>query len=128
MTDKQKAFVSVYLSNGLNATQAAIQVGYSPKTARQIGARLLSNVDIRKSIDEKLAKVDSKAICQMEEILQFLSAVVRGEIAENPAPTVRDRISAAGLLSRLLTVSDLDKSTDERNETLIILPPKNPKI
>ena len=88
----------------------------------------MSNVDIRKAIDEKLAKVDSKAICQMEEILQFLSAVVRGEIVENPAPTVRDRISAAGLLSRLLTVSDFDKSTDERDETLIILPPKNPKI
>ena len=31
MTDKQKAFVAAYLSNGLNATQAAIQVGYSPK-------------------------------------------------------------------------------------------------
>ena len=128
MTDKQKAFVAAYLSNGLNATQAAIQVGYSKKTARQIGARLLSNVDIRKTIDEKLAKVDSKAICQMEEILQFLSAVVRGEIVENPAPTVRDRISAAGLLSRLLLTSDADKSTDERDETLIILPPKNPKI
>ena len=143
MTDKQKLFVSFYLSNGLNATQAAVQAGYSERTARQIGARLLSNVDVKNAITEKLQEVDSKAICQTEEILKFLSAVVRGEVVEsvpaqigtgkgffhaellNKPPSVKDRINAAALLSRLLTISDSDKSDDE---TLIILPQKNPKI
>lgn len=36
----------------LNATQAAIRVGYSEKTARSIGQRLLTNVDIQKAIEE----------------------------------------------------------------------------
>ena len=143
MTDKQKLFVSFYLSNGLNATQAAVQAGYSERTARQIGARLLSNVDVKNAITEKLQEVDSKAICQMEEVLKFLSAVVRGEVVEsipaqigtgkgffhaellNKPPSVKDRISAAILLSRLLTINENDKATDE---TLIILPQKNPKI
>ena len=36
LTAKQKRFVEEYLID-LNATQAAIRAGYSPKTAEQIG-------------------------------------------------------------------------------------------
>ena len=45
LTEKQKKFVDEYLID-LNATQAAIRAGYSEKTARSIGQRLLTNVDI----------------------------------------------------------------------------------
>lgn len=41
LTDKQKKFVEEYLID-LNATQSAIRAGYSPKTANEQGARLLS--------------------------------------------------------------------------------------
>lgn len=43
LTSKQRRFVENYLLD-LNATQAAIRAGYSQKTARQQGHRLLTNV------------------------------------------------------------------------------------
>ena len=50
LTPKQSRFVQLYLEPGqkgyLNATQAAIGAGYSEKTARSQGERLLTNVDI----------------------------------------------------------------------------------
>ena len=144
MTDKQKLFVASYLSNGLNATQAAVQAGYSERTARQIGARLLSNANIKNAITEKLQEVDSKAICQTEEILKFLSSVMRGEVVEsvpaqigtgkgyfhaellNKPPSIKDRLKAVELLGKFLTISDDDKMSDD--DIVIILPQKNPKI
>ena len=41
LTEKQKRFVEEYLID-LNATQAAIRAGYSPKTAAEQGSQLLS--------------------------------------------------------------------------------------
>ncbi len=34
---------------GMNATQACIRAGYSPKTANEQGARLLANVSIQEA-------------------------------------------------------------------------------
>jgi phage terminase small subunit len=45
LTPKQECFVEEYLID-LNATQAAIRAGYSKKTARSQGQRMLTNVDI----------------------------------------------------------------------------------
>ncbi len=53
LTPKQKKFVSAYLANGMNATQAAITAGYSEKTAGSQGERLLRNVEIAQTIKGK---------------------------------------------------------------------------
>jgi hypothetical protein len=44
--DRGRAFVAAYLSNGFNATQAAIAAGYSPKAAAQIGCDLMRRKDV----------------------------------------------------------------------------------
>ena len=44
---KRLIFASEYISNGQNATQAAIVAGYSPKTAGSIGHALLKNLEIK---------------------------------------------------------------------------------
>jgi phage terminase small subunit len=49
LTPKQDAFVREYLID-LNATQAAIRAGYSAKTAKQQGQRLLTNVDVAEAV------------------------------------------------------------------------------
>jgi len=54
MTVRQARFVEQYLISG-NATQAAIDAGYSEKTAYSQGHRLLKNVEIQKAIAEKRA-------------------------------------------------------------------------
>lgn len=49
LTPKQQRFVEEYLVD-LNATQAAIRAGYSERTARSQGSRLLTNADISRAI------------------------------------------------------------------------------
>lgn len=51
LSEKHETFVREYMVD-LNATQAAIRAGYSPKTAKQQGSRLLTKADIRARIDE----------------------------------------------------------------------------
>lgn len=49
LNDQQKMFAEEYLID-YNATQAAIRAGYSEKTAKQQGSRLLSNADVQEEI------------------------------------------------------------------------------
>lgn len=49
MTPRQQRFVEQYVVD-LNATQAAIRAGYSPKTAKQIGSKLLTKIDIQEAV------------------------------------------------------------------------------
>ncbi len=60
MNDRQKQFAVDYAKT-LNATQAAISAGYSRKTAKQIGSRLLTRPTIRAEVAAALerAKVDA---------------------------------------------------------------------
>lgn len=51
LNDKQERFCYEYCID-FNATQAAIRAGYSEKTARQIGSKLLTNIDIQNRIKE----------------------------------------------------------------------------
>lgn len=70
MTPKQEAFVREYLID-LNATQAAIRAGYSPKTANEQGARLLANVSIAAAVaqakNERAQKCDIDALWVLRE-------------------------------------------------------------
>ena len=49
LTPKQHRFVTEYLVD-LNASQAALRAGYSPRTAPQQGSRLLKNVEVQAAI------------------------------------------------------------------------------
>lgn len=51
LTAKQELFVQEYLVD-LNATQAAIRVGYSPKTAYSQASRMLRNVKVSEAVAE----------------------------------------------------------------------------
>ena len=46
LTAQQRSFVAAYIQHK-NATQAAIDAGYSRKTAQQQGSRLLSNAVVK---------------------------------------------------------------------------------
>ena len=56
LTDKQARFVAHYLTNGFNATKAAIAAGYKKARARQMGAENLSKRYIRENIDSRMAE------------------------------------------------------------------------
>jgi phage terminase small subunit len=55
--EKRAAFVEAFLSNGENATKAAIAAGFSEKTAGSAGARLLKNVEISTALNKRRTEV-----------------------------------------------------------------------
>lgn len=77
MTEKQKRFCDEYLID-LNATQAAIRAGYSEKTAQQIGTENLAKPVIKGYIAARMAEKESELIADQNEILRYLTAVLRG--------------------------------------------------
>jgi len=78
LTRKQKSFADEYLID-CNATQAAIRAGYSEKTAKSIGQRLLTIVDIKGYINEQLEKIHNEKIADATEVIMYLTSVLRGE-------------------------------------------------
>lgn len=75
--DKQELFCLHYAST-LNATQAAIQAGYSAKTAYSQGQRLLKNVEIKKRISALLKEQTIDAT----EVLGRLSSMATCDIGD----------------------------------------------
>lgn len=117
MTAKQMRFCDEYLID-LNATQAAIRAGYSKKTARKIGQENLTKRDIRQYIDARMAEKESELIADQDEVLSYLTSVMRGEsrssvvVVESlgdfmsgaremeKAPDEKERLKAAELLGK----------------------------
>lgn len=130
LTLKQKKFADEYIISG-NATQAAIKAGYSKKTAYRIGAENVKKVQIKTYIDERLAKIDSKKIAKQEEVLQYLTAVMRGEstaqivvvecagdgisnaVRVDKAPDEKERLKAAELLGKRYRIFSEKTEADE---------------
>jgi phage terminase small subunit len=81
VTDKQKRFCDEYLID-CNATQAAIRAGYSPKTAYSIGEENLKKPELKTYIDERLEQLRSEKIADAQEVLEYLTSVMRGEHTE----------------------------------------------
>ena len=113
MTEKQKRFCDFYIETG-NAKEAAIRAGYSEKTAKQIGQENLTKPDLRAYIDERLAELKNERTADAQEVLEYLTAVMRGEykeatligVGEGAQAVVdidvgaKDRLKAAELLGK----------------------------
>lgn len=86
MTPKQARFVAEYRKD-LNATQAAIRAGYSPKTANEQASRLLADVNIAaavaKQTQAQLERADLSAVRVLEELRRLSFADIRGLFDEH---------------------------------------------
>lgn len=74
LTAKQQRFCDEYLID-LNATQAAIRAGYSLKTARAQGQRMLTNVDIQTYISELIKKREKRTEITQDSVLRELALI-----------------------------------------------------
>lgn len=117
LTAKQQRFCDEYLID-LNATAAAIRAGYSEKTAYRTGADNLRKPQIKKYIDQRMAEKEAELIADQDEVLRYLTSVLRGEsqsteivvegIGEGCSeartiqkePSEKDRLKAAELLGK----------------------------
>ncbi len=117
MNARQRKFADEYLID-CNATQAAIRAGYSEKTAKSIGQRMLTYVDVQQYIKQQLEKLHSEKIADAEEVMMYLTSVLRGEAQASvvvvegigdgcseareitKSPDERERLKAAELLGK----------------------------
>lgn len=120
MTEKQKKFADEYLID-LNATRAYRAAYPSVKkdtVAAQAGSRLLRNVNVKGYIDEQLEKIHNQKTADAQEVMEYLTSVMRGEsLAEEivveglgdgvsearrmqKAPSEKDKLKAAELLGK----------------------------
>lgn len=134
MTENQKRFCDEYLID-CNATRAYKTVYKNIKNdgvARRNGSRLLTNADIKKYIDTRMEELRNEKTADAQEVIEYLSAVLRGEsIAQEivvvgtgdgcskaktveKAPSEKERLKAAELLGKryALFTDKVDMDTD----------------
>ncbi|HEM3554432.1 MULTISPECIES: terminase small subunit [Streptococcus] len=113
LTLKQQRFADEYIICG-NATEAAIKAGYSSKYANTNASKLLQNTTIKSYIDERLEELKSEKVANQQEVLEYLTSVMRGQTQEQTLCSIgelgqqvididvgaKDRIKAAELLGK----------------------------
>lgn len=78
LTVKQRFFVNFYMTNGFNATQAAIAAGYSEDSARVIGHENLT----KPSLQSEIKRLMQTFIMPAEEVLSRLTEHARGDLGD----------------------------------------------
>lgn len=130
LSNREKLFADLYIKLG-NAYQAALQTGYAKSTAKDASrwinpdeSRKKPNKkskykpEVREYINERMAEKESALIADQDEVLKYLTAVLRGEskseeivvegVGEGCSkaktmkkePSEKDRLKAAELLGK----------------------------
>lgn len=76
--ERLKIFVDEYLIS-LNGKEAAIKAGYGANRASSQGVRLLKREDVQAMIKQRMEEKEKALIADQDEILKYLTSVVRGE-------------------------------------------------
>jgi phage terminase small subunit len=116
LTEKQKRFADFYIETG-NGAESARKAGYKGDNHDNIATENLRKLAIKQYIEERLAEKDKKRIASQDEVLQFLTNVLRGEETEripmfakdhfeliDNTPSIKDRTKAAELLGKRYTL------------------------
>ena len=104
LTAKQKRFCDEYLID-CNATQAAIRAGYSPKGINKRVTRMMANDGIKTYIEEQLEKMHNEKTADAQEVLEYLTAVMRGQHTEQTLQLIGEGVQK---------IADIDVSAKER--------------
>lgn len=133
LDQREKAFADEYIINKGNAYQAALSAGYKEQTAKHAYQWLIDETqlnpterklpyksELKVNIDERLKEIASEKVASAEEIMQYLTSVVRGEDSEetivmrgtgvgmteaeriSKPPSTRDRLRAAETLAKIM--------------------------
>lgn len=78
MNEKQKRFVDEYIIHA-NVYRAAINAGYSENYARTNASKLLAKDSIKDYKDKRLEEMKNKRTADAQEVIEYLTAVMRGE-------------------------------------------------
>ncbi|WP_368251022.1 terminase small subunit [Enterococcus sp. 2201sp1_2201st1_B8_2201SCRN_220225] len=116
MTAKQQIFADEYLKdlNGTRAYKAAYPNVKKDSVASANAVRLLGNAKVKSYIDEQLEKMHNERTADAQEVLEYLTSVMRGQQKEevlrgvgmgeqtktNIEVGAKDRLKAAELLGK----------------------------
>ncbi|MDF0480256.1 terminase small subunit [Vagococcus sp. PNs007] len=114
--EKHKKFADEWLidMNGTRAYKSAYIHIKKDTTAATNAGRLLRDAEIKKYIDERLAEMQSARMAEGQEVLEYLTSVMRGEMTESTLIglgegvqditeieiSAKDRIKSAELLGK----------------------------
>lgn len=104
LTIKQQRFADIYIETG-NATQSYIDAGYKATTrevAEANARKLLGNYSVKTYIDNKMSGIQKNTIASQEEVLEYLTKVMRGEEKDQFGldASLQDRTKCAELLGK----------------------------
>ena len=118
---KQKAFAEEYVKLG-NATKAALNAGYSKKTAAETGSENLKKPHIKTYINQLMAEIESHKIMDAQEALQLLTRIARGEEKETVVVSTQFDVDTiekeADLKTRIAAAKEILKRYPDSDELL----------
>lgn len=140
MTANQQKFCDEYLidCNATRAYKAAYPRIKNDAVARSNGSRLLTNANIKNYIEQRLAEMSSAKVASAEEVIKYLTSVMRGESASEivvvtgdgdgfssaervtKSPDEKERLKAAELLGKRYGLFT-DKVNVEGNTKVVIV-------
>ena len=133
LTLKQKKFADEYIISG-NAEEAAIKAGYSEKYARGNAYKLVAFSGIKNYIDKRLKEIESKKSATQQEVIEYLTSVMRGEHKEEILigqgqgfqeityidVSAKDRLKAANLLNKIHQARESKQDETKKEDKLDI--------
>lgn len=132
---RKLAFIEAYINDPKrNQTQAAVTAGYSKKTSAQIASRLMKDDNIITAIKEREKELHEQNTARADEVIEFLTSVMRGEEVDNiplfigdgeqelteGTPSAKDRLRAAEMLGKYYALFT-DKTHIEGNGVVRII-------
>jgi phage terminase small subunit len=120
VTEKQKRFCDEYLidCNATRAYKTVYKNVKSDETAKSAASRLLTNVNVKKYIDDRMEELHNEKTADAQEVIEYLTSVLRGESSSTEivvegtgdgcseartiekAPSEKERLKAAELLGK----------------------------
>lgn len=113
LTERQRRFCEEYLIDG-NASKAAIRAGYSKRSVTVVSTTLMKNPQVQAYLKKLLDELHSAKVADAQEVLEYLTSIMRGEQREQTLQLVgdgrqditaidvaaKDRLKAAELLGK----------------------------
>ena len=117
LTPKQQAFADYYIECG-NATEAAKRAGYSEKNVGENAAKTLKNPNVSAYIAERMEEQARKRVADANEVIEFYTAVMRGEIKDQFGldASLSDRLKAGDSLMKRYMVGGYKYGETKREE------------
>lgn len=119
LTPKQKAFADAYIETG-NASEAARRAGYSENYAGRNAGKVRKNTKVSAYIAERMRSQDKANVASADEVLQFFSSVMRGEVKDQFGldAALSDRLNAGKELMKRHAAAE---SAGDRNAAKITI-------